>query len=55
MTQYINNEYVEMDFRGVNIKEEELRNTFFPKTIKMNFGAIKNTKFPFRGYFKILA
>ena len=26
-----------------------------PKTIKMNFGAIKHTKFPFGGYYKILA
>ncbi|RAN67637.1 hypothetical protein B5P40_21580 [Bacillus sp. SRB_8] len=33
----------------------KLRNTFFPKMIKMNFGAIKNTKFPFKEYFKVLA
>ncbi|MBG9597264.1 hypothetical protein ABE17_10055 [Bacillus mycoides] len=33
----------------------KLRNTVFPKMIKMNFGAIKNTKFPFKEYFKVLA
>lgn len=31
MAQYINNEYVEMDFKGINLNEAELRNCTFIK------------------------
>ncbi|VXC71188.1 conserved hypothetical protein [Bacillus mycoides] len=40
---------------GVLTHAYQSNRTGCPKTIKIKFGAVKNTKFLFRGYFKILA